>query len=206
MTTCTTSAAYNTLLVLRIVCQLCSVSQNQRLEEQRWSLQYFSLEHHPRLALPQQQLLELCPIAPRASHYHGQLQLLISRTTKNYETRWLSVDQKEIKEPSGQHCGDIRLVLMGGFHRDKLPWGGKMAAACYITLLYLQRPYDHLSCCGFNERLLINTVYYYYYYYTILTYRAGISLKKHFSPSSSGESVKVREGCLLHNISGAFTA
>lgn len=36
-----------------------------------------------------------------------------------------------------------------------------MAAACYITLLCLRRPYDHLSCCGFNERLLINTAFFF---------------------------------------------
>lgn len=34
-----------------------------------------------------------------------------------------------------------------------------MAAACYITLLCLLWPYGHLSCCGFNKRLLINTVF-----------------------------------------------
>lgn len=55
-----------------------------------------------------------------------------------------------------------------------------MAAACYITLLCLLRPYDHLSCCGFNERSLIKTAF---FCHIILTYKAVIGLKEPFSPA-----------------------
>lgn len=88
-----------------------------------------------------------------------------------------------------------------------------MAAARYITLLCLPQPYGHLSRCGFNERLLINTAFIFIFFLCHtrvckLTYSAVCSLQEQFIFTllilMSRESwVRVFSP---QNISGAFTA
>lgn len=41
-----------------------------------------------------------------------------------------------------------------------------MPAICYITLSCLLRPSGHLSCFGFNERLLISTAFIFFLFHT----------------------------------------
>lgn len=73
-----------------------------------------------------------------------------------------------------------------------------MAAARYITLLCLLQPYGHLACCGFNERLLINTAFIFFFLCHTrgckLTYSAVCSLKEHLHPTHPHVEGKLGEG------------